>query len=165
MSDLQTLLAKGLRPGVYRWQSDRTADEVRADVVAAGWGFVLLDTSEIHDKTGFLDLCATAFDLPRWFGALNTDFRYQLTPIGGAAPALHIASEIADNRFTIAGGPPGLKVSWMVTGIRHDAWAKANPLSVEEPKPAAERGTFLHPEVLGQPPETQVEYARHARAR
>jgi len=68
MSDLQTLLAKGLRPGVYRWQSDRTTDDVRADVVAAGWNFVLLDTSEIHDKTGFLDLCATAFDLPRWFG-------------------------------------------------------------------------------------------------
>jgi RNAse (barnase) inhibitor barstar len=68
MTDLQTLLAKGLRPGVYRWQSDRTTDDVRADVVAAGWEFVLLDTSEIHDKTGFLDLCATAFDLPRWFG-------------------------------------------------------------------------------------------------
>ena len=68
MTDLQKLLAKGLRPGVYRWQSDRTAADVRADVVAAGWDFVLLDTSEIHDKSGFLDLCATAFDLPRWFG-------------------------------------------------------------------------------------------------
>ena len=104
-------------------------------------------------------------DLPRWFGALNADFRYQLTPIGGAAPALHIAREIADNRFTIAGGPPGLKVSWLVTGVRQDAWAKANPLIVEEPKPAAERGTFLHPEVLGQPRDKQVEYARHVRAR
>lgn len=29
---------------------------------------MLLDTGEIHDKAGFLDLCATAFDLPRWFG-------------------------------------------------------------------------------------------------
>ena len=35
---------------------------------AAGWDFVLLDTTAIHDKAGFLDLCATAFDLPRWFG-------------------------------------------------------------------------------------------------
>ena len=33
-----------------------------------GSDFVLLDTGEIHDKAGFLDLCATAFDLPRWFG-------------------------------------------------------------------------------------------------
>ena len=68
MTDLPTLLSKGLRPGVYRWQSDLTPDEVRRDVATAGWNFVLLDTSEIHDKTGFLDLCATAFDLPRWFG-------------------------------------------------------------------------------------------------
>ena len=68
MTELRPLLTKGLRPGVYRWQSDATADQVRRDVAEAGWDFVLLDTSEIHDKSGFLDLCATAFDLPRWFG-------------------------------------------------------------------------------------------------
>ena len=68
MSNLRSLLAKGLRPGAYRWQSDLTPDEVRREVTAAGWDFVLLDTSEIQDKTGFLDLCATAFDLPRGFG-------------------------------------------------------------------------------------------------
>jgi RNAse (barnase) inhibitor barstar len=68
MTELRPLLTKGLRPGVYRWQSDATADQVRRDVAGAGWDFVLLDTSEIHDKSGFLDLCATAFDLPRWFG-------------------------------------------------------------------------------------------------
>jgi RNAse (barnase) inhibitor barstar len=68
MTDLRPLLIKGLRPGVYRWQSDAAADQVRRDVAGAGWDFVLLDTSEIHDKSGFLDLCATAFDLPRWFG-------------------------------------------------------------------------------------------------
>ncbi len=68
MTELRPLLTKGLRPGVYRWQSGATADQVRRDVAEAGWDFVLLDTSEIHDKSGFLDLCATAFDLPRWFG-------------------------------------------------------------------------------------------------
>ncbi|MEI8409504.1 MULTISPECIES: barstar family protein [unclassified Kribbella] len=68
MTDLRPLLTKGLRPGVYRWQSDAEAEQVRRDVAGAGWDFVLLDTSEIHDKSGFLDLCATAFDLPRWFG-------------------------------------------------------------------------------------------------
>ncbi|WP_433168112.1 barstar family protein [Kribbella sp. CA-247076] len=68
MTDLRPLLTKGLRPGVYRWQSDAAADDVRRSVAEAGWEFVLLDTSEIHDKAGFLDLCATAFDLPRWFG-------------------------------------------------------------------------------------------------
>jgi RNAse (barnase) inhibitor barstar len=68
MTDLRTLLTEGLRPGVYRWPSAATADQVRREVTGAGWDFVLLDTGEIHDKTGFLDLCATAFDLPRWFG-------------------------------------------------------------------------------------------------
>ncbi|MFF1816898.1 barstar family protein [Kribbella sp. NPDC058245] len=68
MTDLRALLTKGLRPGVYRWQSAHTTDEVRREVAAAGWDFVLLDTSDIHDKAGFLDLCATAFDFPRWFG-------------------------------------------------------------------------------------------------
>ncbi|GAA1552522.1 MULTISPECIES: barstar family protein [Kribbella] len=68
MTDLRTLLTEGLRPGVYRWPSKAAVDGVRRDATAAGFGFVLLDTAEIHDKTGFLDLCATAFDLPRWFG-------------------------------------------------------------------------------------------------
>jgi hypothetical protein len=65
---MRVLLEEGLRPGVYRWPTAPAADDVRRDAAAAGFGFVLLDTGEIHDKTGFLDLCATAFDLPRWFG-------------------------------------------------------------------------------------------------
>jgi len=68
MTDLRTLLTEGLRPGVYRWQSSLGADDVRREVAAAGWDFVLLDTTDVHDKAGFLDVCATAFDFPRWFG-------------------------------------------------------------------------------------------------
>jgi RNAse (barnase) inhibitor barstar len=68
MTDLRTVLSEGLRPGVYRWRSDLTADDVRRSVASAGWNFVQLDTTAVHDKTGFLDVCATAFDLPRWFG-------------------------------------------------------------------------------------------------
>jgi hypothetical protein len=68
MTDLRTLLSKGLRPGVYRLRSDLSVEQVRRSVTAAGWNFVLLDTTGVHDKAGFLDVCATAFDLPRWFG-------------------------------------------------------------------------------------------------
>lgn len=68
MTDLRALLSLGLRPGVYRWPSTASADQVRRDAAAVGFGFVLLDTGEIHDKAGFMDLCATAFDFPRWFG-------------------------------------------------------------------------------------------------
>ena len=35
-------------------------------------------------------------DLPDWFGALNKDFRYQLTAIGAPGPNLYIAEEISD---------------------------------------------------------------------
>jgi hypothetical protein len=72
-------------------------------------------------------------DLPEWFEALNRDFRYQLTTIGRAAQ-VYIAKEIENHRFKIAGGRAGMKVSWQVTGVRHDAWAQSHPLQVEEEK-------------------------------
>jgi hypothetical protein len=78
--------------------------------------------------------------MPGWFQALNEDFRYQLTTIGGSAP-VYIAEEMRDNRFKIAGGRMGMKVSWQVTGARHDAWAEAHPMQVEEPKPKRDEGT------------------------
>ena len=77
--------------------------------------------------------------LPDWFEALNETFRYQLTCIGGYAP-VYVAREIEDGRFGIAGGRPGLRVSWQVTGIRHDAYAVAHRIAVEEAKPEEERG-------------------------
>ena len=98
--------------------------------------------------------------LPDWFGALNRDFRYQLTPIGGWAP-LYVAREIKDNVFRIAGGQPGLKVSWQVTGIRQDAYANAHRIPVEEAKPANERGLYLYPTELGQPRELGLDYQRN----
>ncbi len=70
-------------------------------------------------------------EMPEWFEALNGDFRYQLTAIGAPAPDLYVAEEIQDNRFRIAGGSPGMKVSWQVTGIRHDPWAQENRQPVE----------------------------------
>lgn len=89
-------------------------------------------------------------ELPAYFGALNRDFRYQLTCIGGHAP-VYIAQEIVGNRFKIAGGTPGLKVSWQVTGIRQDRYAQQNRIVVEENKPTKFVGSYLHPAVFGQP--------------
>jgi hypothetical protein len=98
-------------------------------------------------------------DLPDYFEALNRDFRYQLTCIGGFAP-VYVAHEIQDNRFLIAGGEPGLKVSWQVTGVRQDPWANANRFPTEKEKPADEQGYYLHPEVYGQPKSMGVEATR-----
>jgi hypothetical protein len=97
-------------------------------------------------------------ELPAYFETLNREFRYQLTSIGAPGPNLYIAEEIEGNQFKIAGGEPGAKVSWQVTGIRQDPYAKENPIVVEEDKPAHERGTYLYPEGYGQPESAGVGY-------
>jgi hypothetical protein len=89
-------------------------------------------------------------ELPAYFEALNRDFRYQLTCVGGFAP-VYVAEKIKGNQFKIAGGTPGLEISWQVTGVRQDAWAESHRVKVEEDKPAEERGTYLTPKEHGQP--------------
>ena len=97
--------------------------------------------------------------MPRWFNALNREFRYQLTAIGAPGPNLYIAEEVKGNHFKIAGGTSSMKVSWQVTGIRKDAWAEAHRIPVEQDKPEKERGSYLHPELFGQPEEKGVTWA------
>ena len=96
--------------------------------------------------------------MPAYSQSLNQDFRYQLTPIGAPGRDLYIAQEIQNNRFKIAGGKAGMKVSWQVTGIRHDPYAVQNPVTVEQDKPADEKGKYLHPEVYGQPETLGIGY-------
>ncbi len=103
--------------------------------------------------------------LPDWFEALNQDFRYQLTAVGAAMPNLHVAGKIAGNRFSIAGGQPGAEVSWQVTGIRHDPFAEAYRIPVEEEKTGDERGRYLYPEVYGRSAQDSVWYALSPNAR
>ena len=89
----------------------------------------------IYDGVAVLDENGEAtVTLPDWFEALNQDFRYQLTCIGGYAP-VYVAGEISGNHFRIGGGRPALKVSWQVTGVRHDAYANEHRIPVEAEKP------------------------------
>ena len=118
------------------------------------------DMKNIYDGVVLLDANGEAvLRLPEWFGALNRDFRYQLTCIGSFAP-VYVAEEMKGNSFKIAGGEPGMKISWQVTGIRQDAYANAHRIKVEEDKPDNERGYFLHPLVLKQSGERGIEWAR-----
>lgn len=96
--------------------------------------------------------------LPAYFESLNRDFTYQLTAIGAPAPMLYIKSEVADNRFRIAGGPPGLVVSWTITGARNDAYARTYGKPVEQEKPIELRGKYLHPQLFGQPQESAIHF-------
>jgi hypothetical protein len=120
------------------------------------------ERKNIYDGIAILDgRGKAAVSLPRWFTALNERFRYQLTALGAAAPDLHIGEEISNNRFTIAGGKPRMKVSWQVTGVRRDAWAKKNPMVVEKSKPSAEKGRYLHPEPYVKGTRAAIEAALH----
>ncbi len=129
------------------------------------------DMKNIYDGIVALDDRGEAvIDFPDWFGALNKDFRYQLTSVGAPGPNLHIAKEISDtatdyssssrnnnnSRFKIAGGTSGMKVSWQVTGIRRDPWANTHRVQVEEDKPDKERGYYIHPGLYGQPAESEI---------
>ncbi len=96
--------------------------------------------------------------LPEWFEALNREFRYQLTCLGGFAP-VYVAKKVNGNRFKIAGGKPGMEVSWQLTGVRKDAYAETHRIQVEEIKPVAERGSYLHPEAFGKSAEKGVQQA------
>ncbi|HEY3973778.1 MAG TPA: tail spike protein [Candidatus Sulfotelmatobacter sp.] len=84
--------------------------------------------------------------LPSYFEALNGDFRYQLTCIGKSSP-VYVAREVKDNKFLIAGGTRGTRVSWQVTGIRRDPYSQAHRILPEMEKPESERGHYLYPEI------------------
>ncbi len=122
------------------------------------------DMMNIYNGNVVLDKDGTAWiTLPDYFEALNRDFRYQLTAVGAPGPNLYIAQEIANNRFQIAGGTPGGEVSWQVTGIRQDAFAKAHPIIPEVEKTGDERGKYLHPVEHGLPKSLGIDESRRAK--
>jgi trimeric autotransporter adhesin len=114
------------------------------------------DMKNIYDGTVVTNAKGYAIvTMPPWFEALNSDFRYQLTPVGQFSQAM-IASEIKDRKFVIRTSKPHVKISWQVTGIRHDAYANAHRIPTEEVKPASEQGHYLHPELFGAGPEQGI---------
>jgi hypothetical protein len=81
--------------------------------------FAELEQSSVVLAAGMVDLDGKGeaiVELPKGTGNSHTDFRYQLTPIGGPAPNLHVAQQISGDKLKIAGGTSQLKVSWQVAG-------------------------------------------------
>ena len=116
------------------------------------------DMMNIYNGNVILDANGEAIvELSDWFEALNKDFRYQLTCIGNYAP-VYIAEKINNNQFKIAGGEPGMEVSWQITGIRKDAFANANRIQVEIEKIGNEQGKYLHPKEYGMPETLAIDY-------
>jgi len=90
----------------------------------------------VTDEAGFAEV-----EMPDWFDALNRDFRYQLTVIGSFARAT-IGEKLDGRRFVILTDEPNVEVSWQVTGIRDDPYARAHPIPVESDKPESQRGRY-----------------------
>jgi uncharacterized membrane protein YgcG len=121
------------------------------------------DMMNIYNGNVTTDASGSAVvSMPAWFEALNTDFRYQLTTIGQPAHAW-IASEIANQAFTIKTDKPNVKVSWQVTGVRQDAWANAHRIQVEVDKVQSDQGHYLHPELFGHEGEPSIGQMHHPR--
>ncbi len=108
----------------------------------------------ITDASGSADV-----ELPGYFETLNVDYRYQLTTIGQQAQSW-IENEISNNHFTIKTDKPNVKVSWQVTGVRNDPYAKTHPFVVEQEKEEKDKGKYLRPELFGQQEEKGINYVK-----
>ncbi|MHB1086415.1 MAG: hypothetical protein ACYCZ0_01555 [Minisyncoccota bacterium] len=120
------------------------------------------DVKNLYDGIAQLDENGEAvIELPEYFLALNKDFRYLGTPIGGPMPELYLSKEVHRKYLNllgaisirIAGGTPNGRVSWQVTGIRHDRFIEANPIvpEVEKgPDELVDKGEYVCEECYAQ---------------
>lgn len=119
------------------------------------------DVMNIYDGIATLDDSGAAtIVLPEYFLALNKDFRYLATPMGASMPNLHLSASVHKKylmfgqiELAVAGGAPNGKVSWQVTGIRHDPWIEANPIVPvvdKGPDELVNKGDYLFPEYYAQ---------------
>ena len=106
----------------------------------------LYNGNVVTDERGYAKV-----EMPEWFEALNQEFRYQLTVIdendSDEFVLAKVVRPIEGNRFTIRTSAPFVQVSWQVTGIRHDPYAVAHRIPIEEYKPLEHRGKYVHPDV------------------
>lgn len=95
--------------------------------------------------------------MPDYFDAVNANFSYQLTPIGGYAP-LFIKEKLNDGKFVIAGGASGMEVSWTVYAERNDPYLQQHPESkqVEVNKEEWNQGKYLQPDLYDQPDSKKI---------
>ena len=81
--------------------------------------------------------------------AINTNFSYQLTAIGGAMPSLHVSQGV-DNQgqFVIEGGLPNHEVSWTIYAERNDVYMQNRPelRNPEVAKKPFNVGKYFHPQ-------------------
>ncbi len=117
------------------------------------------DMLNVYNGTVTTDAAGMAVaELPAYFEAANMEFKYQLTIIGKTFARVLVYEEISGNRFVIKTDLPSIKVSWQVTGIRNDAYARKNRVIPEVDKSETEKGKYLTPLLFNQPKEKGIGY-------
>ena len=98
-------------------------------------------------------------ELKDYVELVNMNFTYQLTMINGFAP-VYIKEKVSNGQFVIAGGQPGLEVSWQLSGERNDPYMKQHPekRDVEVEKRSGDQGKYLVPFLYDQPVEKKINY-------
>lgn len=92
-------------------------------------------------------------NLPDYFDGLNhpEGREINLTCINGWSP-LYLAGEIKNNQFTVKTTSQGnfeQEFSWIIYGVRNDAYARTHPIVVEEEKGSDNsftKGKYIHPD-------------------
>lgn len=88
--------------------------------------------------------------MPDYFEEININFSYNLTCIGGYANVF-IKEKISNGQFIIAGGQPGMEVSWTVYADRNDKYVQQYPESSQTVIDKREHGKYISPELYGAP--------------
>jgi hypothetical protein len=148
--DVDTVYAGSVYASYKSFRIDNPIDP--ENKILNHWSVESSELKNIYDGVATLDADGAAVvKMPAWFDGLNRDFRYQLTAIGAPAANLYVAEELTAGQFRIAGGKPRLRVSWQVTGVRHDSAALKHQVPVEEMKAPEDRGKYLDPAAFGKP--------------
>lgn len=100
MSRLRRALAQEQNPGVYRFQSEASAEFLRGEAENAGWKFYYLDGSKIFNKKSFLEKIARAMKFPAYFGKNWDALNDSLTDLQGIDTNGYILLFQAPERFS-----------------------------------------------------------------
>lgn len=100
--------------------------------------------------------------VPTWFEALNEDIMYQVTVIdfedSDSFALVKVVQDVKNGRFKIRSSTPSAKISWQISGRRHDPTSNFYPLEVEREKSPLERGKYFSPEAYGKSKELGMGY-------
>lgn len=97
--------------------------------------------------------------LPNYVESINMNYSYYITPIGNFAP-VYVKEKMQNGSFKIAGGLPGMEISWQIIAERNDPYLQKYPEKRENEveKREGEKGYYLIPELYNQPENKKINH-------